>query len=390
MPDYNNKFDNIIIGSSPVALVESIHLARSGKNVLLLEKNSRLGGAWGSYDFSSYKNIEFGPHTIKSRPGLYKLLKDLGIKLIPMRPLPLRQLDRSFLGFHFIPWNWRWFELNRSAIHNTTILYKSYLYICFFLRIIKNISGKFFYTARFEILYIEGGTQQMVNHLFRLAELAGVKVKMNTSALEIDVDTKSSKVEIKTKKCTYFATELIYTSGTQLDSIRIDKTSVKFDDEPQVHNELLLVIDDIKAVNFSFIKSCDSDPIIHMFQNITPQIVFDNNSNNNNNNINILVFRLRDGVTMNEKTIDSILEKLKRFNLITQNAYVIDFKWVIYSIPFRRQERIDELNGIAMPFIRGMYTYDLGVSMLNNAERWTDTLNWIQDNHPFAGITAKN
>ena len=99
------KFDSIIIGSSPVAITESIHLAATGKRVLVIEKNNRLGGAWSSFDLGSYKNIEYGPHTIKPRPGLYKLLRALGIKLIKVHPFPLRELEKSFFGFRFVPWN---------------------------------------------------------------------------------------------------------------------------------------------------------------------------------------------------------------------------------------------------------------------------------------------
>ena len=121
----------------------------------------------------------------------------------------------------------------------------------------------------------------MVNHLSELAEYTGVKIKMNTSVSEIHADTKRKIVEIMTQKCMYLTDELVYTSGTNLNSIKIDKKPIKFDDKPQNHVELLLFIDDVKSVNFSFIRSSDKDLIIQMFHNISPYVIGTKNKEKN-------------------------------------------------------------------------------------------------------------
>jgi hypothetical protein len=219
----------------------------------------------------------------------------------------------------------------------------------------------------------------MVNHLSELAKYAGVEIYANTAVSEIHANTKSKKVEIMTKKCTYLTDELVYTSGTNLDLITIDRIPIQFDDNPQIHVELLLFIDDIRPANFSFVRSSDNDLIIKMFHNISPYVI---SEEKNKKNTNVIIFRMRDGIVKGQKTIDLILEKLKRFCFVTKDARISNSKWINYPIPFRRQERIDELNNITLPLIRGVYTYDLGVSMLNHAERWADTLAWIKNNYP--------
>jgi len=218
----------------------------------------------------------------------------------------------------------------------------------------------------------------MVNHLSELAEYAGVKIKMNTSASEIHASTKNKKVEIITKKYKYLTDELVYTSGTNLDLIKIDEKSIKFDDNPQIHVELLLFIEDTRPVNFSFVRSSDKDSIMKMFHNISPYVI---DKKNKEKNISVVLFRMHDEIAKDQQTIELVIEKLKGFGFVTKNARILDSKWINYSIPFRRQERIDALNNITLPLIRGLYTYDLGISMLNNADRWTDMLVWIKNNY---------
>ena len=81
-----------IIGSSPISLMKAILEAKQGSEVFILEKNNILGGGWSYQNFEDFKNIELGPHYIKSRGNSYKKLEFFGIEL---KILPLSLSNSS-------------------------------------------------------------------------------------------------------------------------------------------------------------------------------------------------------------------------------------------------------------------------------------------------------
>ena len=40
------KYDFVFIGSSPLSILQSIYYSKIGKDVLIVEKNKYIGGAW--------------------------------------------------------------------------------------------------------------------------------------------------------------------------------------------------------------------------------------------------------------------------------------------------------------------------------------------------------
>ena len=58
----NNIFDEIIIGAGPAGLTAAYELLQSGKeNVLILEKNDKVGGLASTKVFGEY-SYDIGPH----------------------------------------------------------------------------------------------------------------------------------------------------------------------------------------------------------------------------------------------------------------------------------------------------------------------------------------
>ena len=51
-----NYFENIIIGSSPISLINAILLHKKNNRVLIIDKEQKLGGSWqiGKYKSLSY------------------------------------------------------------------------------------------------------------------------------------------------------------------------------------------------------------------------------------------------------------------------------------------------------------------------------------------------
>jgi hypothetical protein len=71
------KFDVIIIGSSPLSLLEAAVTQRSGKSVCVIDRNDRLGGAWLTEDTLKLQGIETTPHLFVPEQLAYKVLDEL-------------------------------------------------------------------------------------------------------------------------------------------------------------------------------------------------------------------------------------------------------------------------------------------------------------------------
>jgi hypothetical protein len=90
----NNHFDDAVIGSSPLMMIKAIQLAKSGRRVILIDRNKNLGGNWQT---SKIKNngkvdkVEVACHLIEFFPGIYDLLeKYSGTSFVILKPQPIR------------------------------------------------------------------------------------------------------------------------------------------------------------------------------------------------------------------------------------------------------------------------------------------------------------
>jgi monoamine oxidase len=79
-----DTFDVIIVGSSPVLLIEAIHLCSQGKKVAIFEKKTTLGGAWYTKPLWNLSSVEVGCHFIDKRKRSYDFIKKfMNLELVP-------------------------------------------------------------------------------------------------------------------------------------------------------------------------------------------------------------------------------------------------------------------------------------------------------------------
>ncbi|MBW6440504.1 NAD(P)/FAD-dependent oxidoreductase [Patescibacteria group bacterium] len=73
----NKKFDAIVVGAGISGILSTLALAREGKTVLVIEKNSVLGGNCRTYEIEGYQ-VDTGPHAITDliNGPLKKLIND--------------------------------------------------------------------------------------------------------------------------------------------------------------------------------------------------------------------------------------------------------------------------------------------------------------------------
>ena len=90
----SEKFDVIVIGSSPILMLYALKSRKEGKSVMLIEKSNTLGGAWSIDSHTiGLKNIkhENACHLIEWYAGGYELIERIsGIRFLPLVSQPIK------------------------------------------------------------------------------------------------------------------------------------------------------------------------------------------------------------------------------------------------------------------------------------------------------------
>ena len=92
----------ILIGTSPVMLLQALILSQKHKDIEIHEKKNFIGGSWKTSNFYRIKNIETGTHILApwKSSKLYNksisfLKKRLNLKLNKLTPSPVRIINKN-------------------------------------------------------------------------------------------------------------------------------------------------------------------------------------------------------------------------------------------------------------------------------------------------------
>ena len=126
----SNIYPCVVIGSSPICLIEALYLSKLHPKILIVESDDRIGGAWGTINLFNSADVEIGPHIIygsRDNQNVYQFMGQfLGISMEPMLPAPTCVLSGSFLGITEIQVRHQWLQ-NISAMRNNSSQRKSEL-----------------------------------------------------------------------------------------------------------------------------------------------------------------------------------------------------------------------------------------------------------------------
>jgi len=87
----NHEYDAIIIGSSPLMLIQAIELSRSGKSICILDIGEKFGGLWQNLIIENGEEVECGIHLLEHFPSVYETLEEFsGVEFAPLQPQPVR------------------------------------------------------------------------------------------------------------------------------------------------------------------------------------------------------------------------------------------------------------------------------------------------------------
>lgn len=161
------EFDVVVVGSSPISLLESLHRYYSGQRVLILEEADDCGGAWKSINVCGVQHADLGCHQIGGDPEVWKFLRDhIGCNMVSMS--------------------------NPHKIYNDQFTHEPH--------------G----------LYFSQGCYELVHHLKQLIEATDITLLVNNKMECVYVDPARKMVQVKTPQGYFTASKMVVAYGTNI------------------------------------------------------------------------------------------------------------------------------------------------------------------------------
>ncbi len=284
----------ILIGSSPVMLLEAILLAKKYNDIEIHEKSSTVGGSWKTTSFYGKKCIETGSHIFapwKNR-SLYEqshniLKSKFKLKTYYLKPQP-------------------------SNIVNHNINKKEKLKIRYF--------------------YIKGGAQEILNSLYKIIKKTKIKILFNSYIRKITLE--KNKKKIYSNKKVFYADHVYLPHYCKL-NFNQKKT---YQRRKSIH--LLLEYLNLKKINnkISYVQKVNFSKLFDRVSYLSNMLNFKNN---------IFCLRLSKIGKRKLKEKKSELIKAVSFDLInflnkelSNKKFKIRYKLHYYETNFREKEEL--------------------------------------------------
>ena len=190
-------FDCVVVGTSPVSMLEALYQDALGNRVLILEKDKECGGAWKSISVLGVAHADGGCHQIGGNVEMQRFLED-------------------YLGCHLV---------SLDDPHSPA-----------------KLGGQGFYPSQ--------GCYELINCLVRRIEATDIVLLLDCKLDGVYLDKDRHSAEIKTKEGRFTTSKIILTPNTHL---HIDNVSMQLQTTSVSHYyHLYLLIEDPSYPKFTY------------------------------------------------------------------------------------------------------------------------------------------
>lgn len=368
-------YDVVLIGTSPLVVLEATHLALNGKSVLLVEKESSIGGAWKTFDLGPITKIDYGCHIINPIENAYEFIANaLKVELEVMNPKPASILqvfnnicakDSNKIQIY---------RIYKKILNVLKFIFKkdirqayieSRRFYSLFIGLIKNVSRK-----KVEYLYPKGGAQEMIRKIEEKAVKAGVNIIYNTKIESINIE--DNTCVIYGKKINISARRLIISSGSSVDTIIVENELCEKKDMPRFFPHIFLHIKDngLSTNEFSYIYVHEHE-FIERISNITKHVEDESNSEKT---IKIMV-TLTESTSIedfDEKKVYEVLKFFEKYNLISKENVLLNYKTYDYVVNYMNDESLKYYENISGGVIKYIYSTNIAAAINQYRDKWSN------------------
>lgn len=198
---FATDFDVIVVGTSPICLLEALYQHYSGNKVLIVDGANECGGSWKSIDICGVSHADLGCHSFGNNTKLLKFLQEyVGCNIVtldnPTEPIDFSQSCKDF--------------------------------------------------------YPSKGCHELIGNLLKLINKTDIVLLLNHKLECVSIDTDQCIATAKIKEMCFTASKIIITPCTDL-TIENTKISQKIHPKKKFHH-LYLLINDPTPPRFTFHK----------------------------------------------------------------------------------------------------------------------------------------
>ena len=358
-------YDVVIIGTSPVCMIEALYLHLLGKKVVLIDKSNVPGGAWKAINAAGLGNVDIGCHIMNYNKKAFDFLKEyLDVKLIEMNPQP----GKLAFGMK-LPYD--------SSVFKLICFFKD-----FFLTISKKENkfhslGKHLksivsYIIRPKMIYMfpqNGAYKGLVLKIHQLLEQHQIPVILEKKVEKYIINGDKNIVELG-NGVIINTNELVVSSGSELPAIEKGGDLLTFDKEIRKTKHLLLVVKDESDWDFEYYQVWQH-PIIDRVNNYTPYI---DNHKYPNVSVKAIVALINDDYAYQIGDDQRVMDFFTEKKVMGQGAQLLDSAIIPFIAPHRLHGSIEEINEVLSPDVRALITNNLAYSLNQQIDRWSEVI----------------
>lgn len=359
----NREWDSILVGSSPLLLMEAAYLGRTGRKVLVLEEKKYLGGAWGHLNDNEFGCLDIGCHYIDISSRAYEFLRsNFDLNLVPTRPQP----QFVYRNFRF-PYDYR--QVIRVSRYLRAAL-KQRSMVPYFSNYLQDENYRlrlFPFTKKF--MYPRGGSLELMTKLAAHAARNDVTILNQRRIESIRFDRARQRVKVASAVGESFeAGEIVVGSQARVgDALHIPgahEAALR-----QIFTHVNLVLRDPGAPTFSYVRFLRHPNVIRM-TDITDYVRQQNESLSDFRVVCIGIREHYDQRANDAEKIEQLSALLRHYRFVDPSATCDSAFWSRYPAEFLTHETRQKMLHDFSPMIRFMPTTNLSIGIVMNLDRW--------------------
>lgn len=358
----NTDYDVIFLGTGIISILEAVYQERCGKKVLMIDKDTDIGGAWRPIDIFNLKDVENAIHYfLYDGDALPFMRNNLGWDIIKTEN-KLRLLgvfsNKRYLKFKFYN------PIGRFISHmiNDEGSLKKYN-----LKGIFRTINKIRREHNQKSFYIREGAKKIYNTAKSLLDQSNVVVIFKTKIKSINVDSKNKMVELSSDNQIFRCKRLIVTHGSRIGEIKGNNNLYKIDEKyhprPAVH---LLVKDRKISTNKQWIFI--NHRLIKYVHDLTDI------SSNTKKGYKVFVFALRHNVKKSNPIYQKLVDELIKAKVLSKKAELSDSKWTDVNLPTLSDEDLENIKKNFHPYIGFLKTENFSRAIGIYSKKWASKI----------------
>lgn len=356
------KFNNVVIGSSPVCLLETIYSSQQGNQTCIIDDAEKLGGAWKKLapDGSGIENVEIGCHILEKDKHVFRFFEDnLKLKLVKLEPQPKITYGSKWTKYNF---------KNLLFIFRDVKLYFNKKYGFSHFRM--NLYLFFKELAQLNLKYysFQNDSIALSEKLNELIHKTDATIKLSTKITSINVNTSTKLVEIITNKNEKITTDKLTISYTtsveELIINSINRTEI-FQKEKQEFVHLHLLISDENLKEFSYLRVY-KNLIVHRISDMSKQVTL----NKGEHLICVGIYASAYNKIDKEEILREVFQLFDRLELVSKKYKIINQRWNSYSMITTNYKDLKKLEKESNGLIEVLYTPDITLGLRYNLHKF--------------------